>query len=167
MLYSHIYVVNWLKRNGWIRYITHWFLTFCFKIFLSSINNVYKAILLKYFRIVLEIYGNTIYLCLVHMKISMHLTWYLISSGTSCSRHFTEIRSTFNSPNYPSSYPVGVACRYAFYLQPGYCNVEITFIDFFLEPAGAGLPCSRDYFEISGVRYCGQQLRGVTSKWMC
>ncbi|XP_035210870.1 cubilin-like isoform X2 [Stegodyphus dumicola] len=82
--------------------------------------------------------------------------------GSSCNRHFTEIRSSISSPNFPSPYPAGVVCRYAFHLQPGYCNVELTFLDFFLEPPSPGLPCTRDYLEIGGSRYCGQQLRGVT-----
>ncbi|GFY44102.1 cubilin, partial [Trichonephila inaurata madagascariensis] len=82
--------------------------------------------------------------------------------GGACNRHYTDIRSTFSSPNYPSPYPLGVACRYAIHLQPGFCNVEFIFIDFSLEPPTPGLPCTRDYLDIGGVRYCGQQLKGVT-----
>ncbi|GFU01816.1 uncharacterized protein NPIL_400231, partial [Nephila pilipes] len=82
--------------------------------------------------------------------------------GGVCNRHHTEIRSTLSSPNYPSPYPLGVACRYAIHIQPGFCNVEFTFIDFSLEPPTPGLPCTRDYLDIGGVRYCGQQLKGVT-----
>lgn len=89
---------------------------------------------------------------------------FLISFLGGCDKHFTEVRSTFSSPSYPSSYPVAVACHYTFHLLPGYCSIEYTFIDFFLEPPGTGLPCTRDYLEISGVRYCGQQLRGATSR---
>ncbi|XP_055945205.1 cubilin-like isoform X1 [Argiope bruennichi] len=85
-----------------------------------------------------------------------------VSGGGACNRHYTDIRASFNSPNYPSPYPLGVACRYAIHVQPGFCNVEFNFIDFSLEPPTPGLPCTRDYVDIAGVRYCGTQLRGVT-----
>nr|XP_042906945.1 cubilin isoform X2 [Parasteatoda tepidariorum] len=79
-----------------------------------------------------------------------------------CNFHYPDIRATISSPNYPNPYPNMVECRYAVHLQPGFCSVEFNFIDFSLEPPTPGLPCTRDFLDISGVRYCGQQLKGIT-----
>ncbi|KAG8192599.1 hypothetical protein JTE90_015232 [Oedothorax gibbosus] len=85
-----------------------------------------------------------------------------IVPGGNCNRHHTDLRSTITSPNYPSLYPSSVACRHTVHLQQGFCNVELTFVEFFLEPPTPGLPCTRDYLDIAGARYCGRQLHGIT-----
>ena len=86
---------------------------------------------------------------------------FLPSLPSICEICVTEVTGALQSYDYPNFYPPNLNCTYRVTALPGNCMVQLKFeqFDFDYSPE-----CGRDYLEVNGVRYCGSQLKGVSSK---
>ncbi|XP_064459056.1 cubilin-like [Ornithodoros turicata] len=84
------------------------------------------------------------------------------SLDSPCSYEFNEGSGVFYSQGFPGPYPNKMFCTYKVIANPGYCKVELSFIQFNLESSGnrPDGQCGQDFMEINGVRYCNRQLEG-------
>ena len=87
---------------------------------------------------------------------------FLPSLPSICEICVTEVTGNLQSYDYPNYYPPNVNCTYRITPLPDNCMVQMRFdeFDFDMTPE-----CDRDYLEINGVRYCGNQLKDVSSKF--
>ncbi|CAM1300261.1 Uncharacterised protein g2655 [Pycnogonum litorale] len=60
---------------------------------------------------------------------------------------------------HPNVYRNNMSCVYEIERQPGYCTVAINFDDFDVEKS---FGCSKDYLEVDGQKYCGNELASQT-----
>ncbi|XP_043484459.1 uncharacterized protein LOC122512602 [Leptopilina heterotoma] len=74
----------------------------------------------------------------------------------------TAVQGVITSPFYPNQYPNNLRKCYRFYRAPGFCRLEVSFLDFYLEPS---FGCAKDNLMFSGQnkRYCGSSLLGTTT----
>ena len=86
---------------------------------------------------------------------------FLPSLPSICEICLTEISGHVQSYDYPNYYPPNVNCTYRITPLPDNCMLQMRFDEFDFDYTPE---CSRDYLEINRVRYCGNQLKGVSSK---
>ncbi|XP_043270943.1 uncharacterized protein [Venturia canescens] len=69
------------------------------------------------------------------------------------------IEGIISSPQYPTNYPNNVDKCFRFYKAPGFCQLELVVLDFYLEKS---IGCTKDYMIFTGnnSRYCGNSLAG-------
>ncbi|XP_034231468.1 uncharacterized protein LOC117639702 [Thrips palmi] len=71
-------------------------------------------------------------------------------------RELRALAGVFTSPRYPDPYPNNARVCYRFPRYPEQCSLEVTFLDFDLEPSPT---CNKDYVSLGGAtRYCGNTL---------
>ncbi|XP_069687502.1 uncharacterized protein [Periplaneta americana] len=68
---------------------------------------------------------------------------------------FSQVSGIFQSPRYPQAYPQNLNIYYRFLRLSGYCQVQISVLDFSLEYS---VNCHKDYFLLGQWRYCGETL---------
>lgn len=94
---------------------------------------------------------NNVYLMLIDWHIS-------IIVQLPPTLNVKSVRGRLTSYGYPDYYRENMNCTYFIERQPGFCHVELEFIDFDVDEDSPR--CSRDYLLLEGVRYCGTTLYG-------
>lgn len=79
-----------------------------------------------------------------------------------CEICVTEVTGQIQSYDYPNFYPPNLNCTYRITPLPNNCMVELRFDQFEFDFTPE---CNQDYLEINSIRYCGQQLKDVSSKY--
>ncbi|KAE8739789.1 hypothetical protein FOCC_FOCC014714, partial [Frankliniella occidentalis] len=75
-------------------------------------------------------------------------------------RKLEGLNGFFATPRYPDLYPNNARICYRILRYPEQCGVQMTFLDFDLEPSPA---CNKDYVSLGGSsRYCGSTLLSTT-----
>lgn len=87
---------------------------------------------------------------------------FLPSLPSICEICVTQVNGNLQSYDYPNFYPPNLNCTYRITPLPDNCMVQIRFDEFDFDYSAE---CNQDYLEINGVRYCGNQLKGVSSKY--
>ncbi|XP_054650729.1 ST14 transmembrane serine protease matriptase a [Dunckerocampus dactyliophorus] len=87
------------------------------------------------------------------------------STGTTCGGQLTGDKGSFTSPNFPNYYPPRTSCQWSIQVPAGK-SVKVTFIKFLLSEPGQGgsKPCRKDYVEINGKKFCGEQPDGSVTE---
>ena len=90
-------------------------------------------------------------------------------SQSICEYCFTDQSGEMTSYSFPKDYPPNMFCRYKFNsISNNFCSLEIAFESFEIESSSKyGIEsetCSKDFFEMNSIKYCGDQLAGVKSK---
>ncbi|XP_061828384.1 ST14 transmembrane serine protease matriptase a [Nerophis lumbriciformis] len=79
-------------------------------------------------------------------------------ADTLCGGQLTGDKGRFMSPNFPNYYPPQTSCHWSIQVPEGK-SVQVTFKKFLLSEPGQGgnKPCRKDYVEIDGKKFCGEQ----------
>lgn len=86
------------------------------------------------------------------------------SQEMTCGGQLTGEKGSFSSPNFPNYYPPLTSCHWLIQVPAGRA-VKVTFRKFLLSEPGQenGKDCRKDYVEVNGKKFCGQQPDGTVT----